>query len=217
MKNLEKIIEVLEQETERFPDPLVDTVIQEFGHDPFLMLISCLLSLRAKDATTIHVCRDLFFRIKTAEQLCAMPRREVENIIYRTGFYKNKARIIQEVSCALFERYGGSVPRDYDQLMSLRGVGPKTANLIFGLAFEIPRICVDTHVHRISNRLGLIVTKTSGESEKELERVLPERQWIAWNKLLVKWGQNVCTPVSPKCNACPIRTWCKRRGVKKSR
>ena len=214
---LDVLIATLKEHTQSMTPPLVDTIIAEFGHDPFLILISCLLSLRAKDSTTVHVCRELFARVRTPQQLVAMDRTELEKIIFKTGFYKTKAHVLQHVSQVLLERFKGQVPRSYDDLASITGIGPKTANLVLGLGFGVPAICVDTHVHRISNRLGIIKTKTVEESEAQLKRVLPENYWTLWNHLLVIWGQNVCVPVSPKCSGCAIREMCPRVGVGKSR
>ncbi|MCB9493541.1 MAG: endonuclease III [Epsilonproteobacteria bacterium] len=197
--------------------PLIDIVIDEFGHEPYLILIACLLSLRAKDSTTVHVCRELFARVKTPQQLLKLPVSELERIIFKTGFYKNKAKVLRGVSNVLLEQYGGKVPDKYDELISIDGVGPKTANLVLGMAFGKPAICVDTHVHRISNRLGLIKTKTVEQTEQQLKKVLPQKYWTVWNHLLVMWGQNVCVPISPKCSECVLKPHCKRIGVIKSR
>lgn len=177
--------------TAPLPPPLTQKIISEYGHDTFLILISCLLSLRARDVVTIHVCRDLFERVKTPLEFCNMPREELERIIYRTGYYKNKARTLQEVSAALIERFHASVPQTREELLSLPGVGPKTASLVLGLGFGIPAICVDTHVHRISNLWGVVNTKTPEQTEKALEVVLPKKYWILWNYLLVVMGQNM--------------------------
>lgn len=197
--------------------PLIDILTNEYGKDPFLILIACLLSLRAKDTTTVHVCRALFAVATTPQVLCAMDRARLEKIVFKTGFYKNKARILQEVSQALLDRFEGRVPDTFEELISIKGVGLKTANLVLGLAFDKPAICVDTHVHRISNRLGLIATKTVEQTEQTLQKKLPQRYWTVWNKLLVMWGQNICVPLSPKCSQCAIKSECKRVGVTRSR
>lgn len=207
------LIDILRNHTGSFVPPLIDQIIEEYGHDPYLILIACLLSLRAKDSTTIHVCRDLFGRVRTPDDLLAMPQHELETIIFKTGFYKTKARVITEVSRDILQRFFGKVPADREQLLSIKGVGPKTANLVMGIAFGEPNICVDTHVHRISNRLGLIATKNPEQTEQALMKLLPRKYWIEWNKLLVMWGQNVCGPISPKCTGCPLRSKCKRVGV----
>ena len=211
------LVSRLREATKNFTQPLVDIIAHEFGHDPYLILISCLLSLRAKDLTTVHVCRALFRRISTPLQMVECDRGELEQLIFKTGFYKNKAQVLQEVSQALIDHHGGLVPQTREELLAIRGVGPKTANLVLGIAFGISAICVDTHVHRISNRLGLIKTKTVEETEKNLEQVLPQELWIEYNKLLVMWGQNICVPISPKCSCCAVRDLCKRVDVTKSR
>jgi len=241
VKNLEKIIYELEKHTKNFTPPLIDTVIDEYGKQPFLILIACLLSLRAKDVITIHVVRDLFRRVAippalkadnarafkaatsrahalmvTPQAILKIKQSELEKIIFRTGFYKNKAKALREVSKTIIEKFGGQVPNSYEELMSIKGVGPKTANLVLGMAFDIPAICVDTHVHRISNRLGIIKTKTAEQTLLALEKILPRKNWVLWNKLLVMWGQNVCLPRVPKCAICAINKYCAKIGVKKT-
>lgn len=173
------------------PPPLVETIISEYGHNPFLILISCLLSLRARDVVTVHVCRNLFNQIQTPQEFVQIPTEELEKIIYKTGFYHTKARTVQSVSAALIQHHHGQVPANESALLALPGVGQKTANLVLGLAFNIPALCVDTHVHRISNMWGLVHTKTPDDTEKELKKVVPQRHWIAWNMLLVVIGQNL--------------------------
>lgn len=215
--SVDNIVNILSKEIKKYTPPLIDQIVEEFGHDPYLILISCLLSLRVKDVTTIHVCRELFVRARTPEQILAIPRLELEKIVFRTGFYRVKAGVLHEVSFVLLEKFGGRVPDTLDQLRSIKGVGLKTANLVLGSAFGKPAICVDTHVHRISNNLGLIKTRTVEESELALQKVLPKKYWNVWNNLLVVWGQNVCVPVSPKCSGCAIKSMCKRVGVGKSR
>ncbi len=214
---IDTIVKTLKKETAPMVQPLVDQIIVEFGHDPFLILISCLLSLRAKDSTTIHVCRDLFTRARTPKAILALPLPALEKIVYKTGFYKNKAKSLHHVSDVLLTDYDGKVPATYEQLISIKGIGLKTANLVLGLAFGKPAICVDTHVHRISNRLGIIKTKTVEQTEEVLRETLPKKYWTVWNKLLVIWGQNVCVAVSPKCSSCAINSMCKRVGVTRSR
>jgi endonuclease-3 len=211
------IINLLEQATAFHTLPLIDQIIAEYRKDPYLILISCLLSLRVKDSTTIHVCRELFKHAQTPEEMCMLSRPFLEKIIFKTGFYKNKAKVLHQVSADILQRFNGVVPTTLHDLLSLKGVGIKTAHLVLGLAYGVPAICVDTHVHRISNRLGLITTKTVEQTEEALRRLLPQDYWITWNKLLVMWGQNVCVPISPKCSVCPLVSLCKRVGVTKSR
>jgi len=216
-KLIKNIVSTLQENTTNFIPPLVDQVMVEFGCDPFFILISCLLSLRAKDSTTIHVCRDLFSNVKTFQQLLDVPLYKLEKIIFKTGFYKNKARTLHFVSYEIIKKFNSIVPDNFDDLIAIKGIGPKTANLVLGLAFGKPAICVDTHVHRISNRLGLITTKTPETTEVALQKLLPKKYWIEWNKLLVVWGQNICTPLRPRCNQCAIFSFCKRVGVKSFR
>jgi len=214
---IDTIVNLLRKNTAQYTQPLIDIIIDEYGKDAYLILIGCLLSLRAKDSTTIHVCRDLFKRAKTVDQMLLLPRQELEKIVFKTGFYKNKARVVHDVSTEIKHRFGGKVPETYEELISIKGVGPKTANLVLGLAFGKPAICVDTHVHRISNRLGLIKTKTPEQTEEALKKILPKKYWTSWNKYLVIWGQNICVPISPKCSMCVLNKLCKRVGVTKSR
>lgn len=214
MEKILKIIKILQESTNRFSPPLIDRIIEDFSKDPFLILIGCLLSLRAKDVMTIHVCRDLFKKARTPKEMLEISRSELEKIVFRTGFYKNKAKVLHEVCKAIIEKFDGRVPNSYETLISIHGVGPKTANLVLGMAFDIPAICVDTHVHRISNRLGIIKTLTTEQTLEALEVVIPKNKWIIWNKLLVMWGQNVCLPRGPKCGECAINKLCDKVGVK---
>lgn len=186
-------------------------------HDPFRVLIACLLSLRTKDETTGPAAARLFALADTAEAMRRLSPRAIERAIYPVGFYRTKARVLRDVSRDLIARYGGSVPDDIDALLTLKGVGRKTANLVVTQGFNKPGICVDVHVHRISNRWGYVRTKTPEETEMALRRRLPRRYWIGYNDLLVSFGQNICLPVSPHCSRCPIRAGCPRTGVARSR
>jgi endonuclease-3 len=190
---------------------LINLLIEKYGKDPFLILIATLLSLRSRDAVTWIVVQALFEGVKTAQELVAMPRNELENIIFKTGFYRQKAATLQHVSAQIIERFQGQVPADKVVLSSIAGIGPKTANLVLGAAFDQPAICVDVHVHRISNRLGLITTKTVEETEKALEQIIPQKYWINWNTWLVIWGQNICLPRRPRCAVCPLKTFCDQK------
>jgi endonuclease III len=148
--------------------------------------------------------------------LTLAPRR-IERLIYPVGFYRTKARVILGICRDLLDRFGGRVPDEIDDLLTLKGVGRKTANLVVTMGYGKPGICVDTHVHRISNRLGYVRTRTPEETEMALRAKLPKRYWIGYNDLLVAFGQNVCTPISPRCSVCPVRTLCRRVGVLSSR
>ena len=198
-------------------DPAVTQIVKEYGRDPFLVLVSCLLSLRTKDTVSFPASQKLFQLAKNPQQLLKIPSSQLETIIYPVGFYRQKAKQLHEMSRQLIEQFDGKVPQTEQELLSLKGVGRKTANLVLGEGFGIPAICVDTHVHRISNRLGLVKTKTPEETEVALKELLPKRYWIAYNRLLVMWGQNVCVPISPFCSRCAIYDLCQRVGVKKHR
>jgi endonuclease-3 len=185
--------------------------------DPFSVLIACLLSLRTKDETTGPAAARLFALADTPDGIRRLSPRAIERAIYPVGFYRTKARVLREVSRDLLERFGGVVPDDIDALLTLKGVGRKTANLVVTQGFGKPGICVDVHVHRISNRWGYVKTRTPEETEMALRGRLPRRYWIGYNDLLVSFGQNVCLPVSPRCSQCPVRRGCPRRGVRHSR
>lgn len=214
---LQYIIKTLQQVTAYMVEPAVTQIVKEFGKNPFLILISCLLSLRTKDTISLPVSRQLFKLIKTPEELLNIPIKKLEKTIFSVGFYKQKSETLRNISQILIDRFNSHVPSTESELLSLKGVGRKTANLVLSEAFGIPAICVDTHVHRISNRLGVVVSKTPYETEVQLKNILPREQWASINPLLVKWGQNVCVPISPLCSSCAIKKWCPKVGVKKSR
>lgn len=189
----------------------------EESRDPFQVLIACILSLRTQDTTTGPAAARLFALARTPAGMLQLPVRRIQRAIYPVGFYRTKARVIHRISRDLLQRFGGSVPDDLEALLSLPGVGRKTANLVVTMGYGKPGICVDTHVHRISNRLGWVRTKTPEETEMALRARLPRRYWIELNDLLVSFGQNVCTPLSPRCSTCPVRMRCPRVGVTTSR
>lgn len=176
-----------------------------------------MLSLRTKDKTTSQASERLFALANNPNDMLTLKPKDIEKAIYPAGFYRNKARTILEISRQLVEKYNSQVPDDIDELLKMKGVGRKTANLVMILGYGRPGICVDTHVHRISNRLGYISTKTPEQTEKALRRKLPLKYWMGYNKLLVLFGQHICLPVSPKCSQCPINPFCDRVGVKRSR
>ena len=185
--------------------------------DPFRVLIACLLSLRTQDTTTRPAAARLFRLADTPETMLRRTPRAIERAIFPVGFYRTKARVIRGVCRDLLARFGGRVPDDLDALLTLKGVGRKTANLVVTVAFGKPGICVDTHVHRISNRLGYVKTKTPEQTEMALRAKLPKQYWRIFNDLLVTYGQNLCKPVSPFCSQCKIATYCHRVGVTRSR
>lgn len=214
---IKKIINILSTQTKNFSPTLMEVIVDQFGKDPFIILICCLLSLRSKDIVTEQICKKLLKIAKTPQKILEIPPSKLEKIIYKIGFYKNKAKVLHKVSQQILDKYKGKVPRQEKELLNLPGVGRKTTNLVMGVAFGIPSICVDIHVHRISNRLGLVKSKTPEETEIALKKILEKKYWTEWNNLLVKWGQNICTPISPWCSKCAINKFCKKVGVKKSR
>jgi len=216
-QNIVMLIEYLRNATVSMVEPMVISLKKEFGPDPFLILISCLLSLRSRDTITLPICRDLFALARTPQEILNIPQKKIEKLLYKLGFYRRKAYLLHTVSQEIIERFSGKVPSTQEELLTIKGVGKKTANLVLGQGFDIPALCVDTHVHRISNRLGLVTTKTPDETEEALKKILPKKYWIEFNSLLVMWGQNICVPISPKCSICVIFPLCARKGVTRSR
>ncbi|MGC8917238.1 MAG: endonuclease III domain-containing protein [Thermoanaerobaculum sp.] len=189
----------------------------ERTRDPFRLLVACVISLRTRDEVTAHAAARLFAAAPDPEALAALPEERIAELIYPAGFYRTKARQLRHIARELVTKHQGQVPACREALEGLPGVGRKTANLVLGLAFGVPAICVDTHVHRISNRLGLVRTRQPEETEKALQEVLPREWWIPLNDLLVTFGQRVCTPVSPRCSACPLDPRCPKMGVTRRR
>ena len=212
-RNIDEAIRILKRLVRRWEEP----VVGRYKDDPFTTLIGCLLSLRTQDATTHGACQRLFRLAKTPHAMLALPTRTIERAIYPVGFYRTKARRIKEVCRTLRERYGGRVPDDLDELLTIGGVGRKTANLVVTLAFHKPGICVDTHVHRITNRWGYCRTKTPEQTEFALRKILPSRHWRIFNDLLVTFGQHLCHPTSPWCSRCPLVALCAKVCVTRSR
>jgi len=196
--------------------PSVSQIALE-SRDPFRVLVGCILSLRTRDETTGPAAERLFALASTPEDLARLEPRAIERAIYPVGFYRTKAGTLPALARTLIERHGGKVPDSLEALLALKGVGRKTANLVVTVGFGKPGICVDTHVHRISNRWGLVRTKTPDRTEFALREVLPRRHWISYNDLLVAFGQRVCQPLSPRCSTCPIADRCPRIGVARSR
>lgn len=212
-----EIIERLRVATKNMVLPAADLITQEYGQDPYLVLVSCILSLRTKDSVSWPASRRLFAYATSPYIMVTLSLATIEQAIYPSGFYRQKAKTILAISTDLIERFEGKVPSSKEELMTLHGVGLKTANLVLAEGFNIPALCVDVHVHRISNRLGLVATRTPEETEAALCDLLPKEYWREFNKLLVMWGQNVCVPQSPRCSACPVALVCKRIGVTRSR
>ncbi len=209
-------IRILRVAVELWQSPAV-TIVSQRERDPFKVLVSCILSLRTQDRVTGEASARLFARADTPFSMVQIPLNELEVLIYPVGFFRTKAKQILEICERLIAKYGGHVPDDLQQLLELKGVGRKTANLVVTLGFQKPGICVDTHVHRISNRWGYVATGTPDATEDALRQKLPAAYWIEINDLLVTFGQNLCTPLSPRCSICPLHPLCDRVGVKKMR
>lgn len=215
MNNISNILGRIAKAVRPFTVPSVTKV--SFQREPYRVLISCILSLRTKDKTTVEAGERLFKVAACPEDMVKLSEGRIRKLIYPVGFYRRKAAVLKGISQKLIKDFKGRVPNTLDGLLSLKGVGRKTANLVLGLGFGIPAICVDTHVHRISNRLGWVKTKEPFQTEEALEKIIPRRLWIDLNTVLVTFGQNICLPLSPLCSRCAIRAGCKKIGVKKSR
>ncbi len=196
--------------------PIV-TFVSKTKKDPFLVLISTMLSLRTKDLTTAKACDRLFARATTPQEMVQMSEKEIELLIYPVGFSPTKAKAIKRTCEMILQEHNGKVPNDLDVLTTFPGVGRKTANLVLTLGFNIPAMCVDTHVHRISNIWGYVNTKNPLETEMALREKLPKKYWMEYNDLLVSFGQHQCIPASPKCSTCPLNKMCPKIGVVRSR
>ncbi len=212
-----KIIHILREATNGMVEPAVMQIVKKYGRDPFLVLVSCLLSLRTKDTVSLPASHRLFEHAQNPKDLIALSTKKIEKIIYPVGFYRQKAQQLRGISHDIIDKFGDRVPSTEHELLSLKGVGRKTMNLVLGEGFERPAICVDTHVHRISNRLGLVKTKTPEKTEEALKELLPQKYWTEYNRLMVMWGQNVCVPVSPFVSKCAISSLCPKTGIKRSR
>ena len=217
LKKVPEVVERLRKVTGGMVEPMSISIVQNYGRDSFLVLVSCLLSSRTKDTVTLSASVRLFALATTPQKMLTLSLHELEKAIYPVGFYHQKAVHIKKLCALLISDYNGIVPADFHALTSLPGVGPKTANFVLGVGFGIPALCVDVHVHRICNRLGLVVTKTPQETEKALKVIVPLEYWIELNRLLVMWGQNVCVPLSPYCSRCVLQDMCPRKGVIKNR
>ena len=215
-KQIHAAVKIIKKTIRQWEEPAVGVVARK-SHDPFRILIACLLSLRTKDETTAKASYRLFKLADNPNHMLKLPLNQVEKAIYPVGFYKTKARQIHAICQTLLKDFGGVVPSTIDELLTLKGVGRKTANLVVTVGYNKPGICVDIHVHRISNRWGYIETKTPEESEQALRKKLPKKYWIQFNDWLVPYGQHLCRPISPFCTQCPINEFCNRVGVTTSR
>jgi len=198
-------------------DPSVTTVAEQYRRDPWAVLVSTILSLRTKDEVTLAASKRLLEKAGSPEVLSAIKEEKLAKLIYPVGFYRNKASSLKKIASILITQYNGEVPSSMDTLLALPGVGRKTANLVLTEAFDLDGLCVDIHVHRISNRCGWLKSKNPEETEMTLREILPLRYWKRINYLLVLYGQKLCRPVSPFCSQCVIKKHCSRNGVGKSR
>ncbi len=214
--DIHAVVSEIKKTIRRWKEPVLGVVARE-TRDPFRILIACLLSLRTKDQTTADASQRLFRLAETPESMRALSLKTVETAIYPVGFYKNKAKQIRAICQSLLRDFGGRVPDTIEELLTLKGVGRKTANLVVTVGYRKPGICVDIHVHRISNRWGYVQTGTPEETERALRQKLPTKYWITFNDWLVPFGQHLCRPVSPFCSQCPVSQHCKRAGVRTSR
>jgi len=204
----------LAREIEGLELPAVEKISASQKEDPFQILISTLLSARTQDATTLAASTRLFAKARTPEAVARLSVKQIEQLIYPVGFYRNKAVFVRDAAKMILGRFGGRVPSTLEEMVTLPGVGRKTANLVMILAFKSTKnICVDIHVHRISNRLGWVRTKTPEETEQALYQALEQQWWPVVNLYLVTWGQNVCRPVYPRCQECRLVSMCRRIGV----
>jgi endonuclease III len=211
-RDIHKVVRILRREVPKWDTPIVG-LVAESSESPFQILISCILSLRTQDGTTTQAVRRLFALADAPEKMARLSVARIEKAIYPVGFYRTKAKTIREICRTLNKSYGGNVPDEIDELLTLKGVGRKTANLVVTLGFHKPGICVDTHVHRISNRWGYVKTKTPEKTEFALREKLPTQFWIEYNDLLVSFGQHLCRPISPMCSQCPVERYCAKLGV----
>jgi len=215
--DIDKLFLLLESEYKRFETPSVTKIANLIKSNPFAVLISTLISLRTKDEVTLKASERLFSRADNPFDMLKLSTDEVERLIYPAGFYRKKSLLILDISKYLVENYQGRVPNSLDELLKIKGVGRKTANLVLVEGFGVPAVCVDTHVHRIMNRMGLVNTKNPDETEMVLRDKLPVKYWIKWNEYLVAYGQNVCKPISPLCSTCKLSDFCAKINIKRWR
>jgi endonuclease-3 len=218
MQTKKNIIEVMNILEENFKHKERTTLNRMRGKsDAFKILIACLLSSRAKDEVTEKISEELFKIADTPEKISKLQTKKLEKIIFSTGHYHKKARILKHISKDLIKRFNGKVPDNKEDLISIKGIGQKTSNIVLNFAFDKEAIPIDTHCHRLPNRIGWIKTKNADETEIEIMKILPKKYWKEFNGIFVLFGRTICVPVSPFCSKCPIKNYCKRVGVGKSR
>ena len=211
-RDIHTAVRILRREVPKWDTPVV-TLMAETYESPFRVLISCILSLRTQDATTAQASHRLFAVADSPRAMIKLSAKKIAKLIYPVGFYKTKAKNILDICRKIIADYDGKVPDEIDELLKFKGVGRKTANLVVTLGYDKPGICVDTHVHRISNRWGYVKTKTPEKTEVALRAKLPKQYWIEYNNLLVNFGQHLCRPISPVCSECLVKKYCKQIGV----
>jgi endonuclease-3 len=218
IRHFDEIFSELKQELRKYSQPVVSRSKQENKDTPFVTLVSCLLSLRTKDKVTEQASRRLLIKYNTPEKLVQLSEQQIASLIYPVGFYKTKAKRIKEISQVLLDKYQGKVPDRFEELLTLKGVGRKTANIVMVYGHKkhgyLP---IDTHCHRIPNRLGWIKTKKPEDTEHVLKKILPSEYWDDFNDLFVTFGQTICVPISPFCSRCPVEQYCKKVGVSTNR
>lgn len=214
-KNISKVMDLLAQHFDYKERTTLNRMRAK--PDPFKVLIACLLSLRTQDKNTEKASNALFAVATTPEKIIKIPIKKLEKLIFSSGHYKKKSRTLKHVSEVILKEFHGVVPQTREELMSIKGIGPKTANIVLAFAYGKEILPIDTHCHRIPNRLGWVKTKTPEQTEAELEKILPRRYWKEFNALFVLFGQTICQPISPKCSQCPVRKYCPRIGVTRSR
>jgi endonuclease-3 len=216
--HIDTIFSLLKKQMIEYGQPIVSQKKQDIPDTPFVTLISCLLSLRTKDEVTAQASRRLLTKYHTPQKIVQLTEKQIETLIYPVGFYKTKAKRIKEISQTLLDKYQGKVPDQFEELLTLKGVGRKTANIVMVYGHKkhgfLP---IDTHCHRIPNRLGWIKTKTPEDTEYALKKILPSEYWDDFNDLFVTFGQTICVPISPFCSRCPVEQYCKKVGVSTSR
>ena len=211
MEHVDEIISILKKHY------ITDFFAEQHDRDPFKVLISCLISLRTKDEVTYPAAQRLFELAHTPKKMMSLSEKQIAEAIYPAGFYNTKAKRIKSIAKTLYENHNSQVPDTIDELVKLKGVGRKTANIVMVFGFNKPAVPVDTHVHKIANRLGWLSTACPDQTEQELRKKLPKKYWLEINELFVRHGQNVCLSVSPWCSTCQIKQYCKRVGVSTSR
>jgi len=215
IKNIPQIMKAL---SKAYPSSEI-TTLNRMRKKPnaFKLLISCLLSLRTQDKNTEIASNNLFAVADTPEKIIKLPTKKLEKLIFKSGHYRKKTQVLKHVSKEILERFNRKVPQTKEELLSIKGIGPKTANIVLAFAFFKPVLPIDTHCHRIPNRMGWVKTKNPEKTETELEKILPKKYWQEFNAIFVQFGQTICQPISPWCSKCPIIKYCLRMGVIHSR